>query len=123
LGYKIAWPPNSKEDLKCIKEYIVANFSTKTANKALNEILDSVEPLALSPEIGINFDKRLGKKLDAEFTTRLLILDRNLIFYLVNEGLQEIYVLRVLNARQDYMRFIAKLEQESQKYVKKWRNQ
>lgn len=123
MDFELNYSPEVQEDLEHLYAYVKENFyADEIAQKSIDEILDGVDYLMRSPEIGIDFDKKIGRKIgreiDDEYNTRLLILGRKLVFYLAYENEAEIYVLRVLNARQDYMRFISQLSKNMTKHKK-----
>lgn len=120
MAYKVNFSPESQEDLEKLADYIRENFySDKIARKAVSEILDGVDNLVTSPLLGLDFDKKIGRRIDEVHETRMLILGRNLVFYLVNTETDETYVLRILDARQDYMLFIGKIADQIDKKKEK----
>ena len=92
------------EDLHDIFVYIAENFySEAMGRRTVNDLIDSTAPLEEFPEIGVDADEKFGRKFISGQTTRLLIVEKYLIWYIIYK--KKVNVLRITNQRQD----IAKL--------------
>ena len=72
------------------------------ALKKLDEIEDRIQQLGDNPDLGINprylVLKRQGYKV--------LVLEKDLVFYKVNEARKEVTIYAVVDQRQDYLNII-----------------
>ena len=88
--------------LRRIVLYIAQNFGNDVALKKLDEIEDRIRQLGENPDLGINprylVLKRQGYKV--------LILEKDLVFYKVNEARKEVIIYAVVDQRQDYLNII-----------------
>ena len=82
--------------------HIAENFGNETALKKLDEIEESINRLAENPYIGMNPKymvlKRQGYKV--------LILEKDYVFYKINESEKVVTVYAVTDHRQDYMKIL-----------------
>lgn len=82
--------------------YVAENFGNKAALEKLNDMEESINALADNPQIGIDprypVLKRQGYKV--------LILEKNLVFYKINESKKEVVIYAVVDQRQDYLNII-----------------
>ena len=80
----------------------VQNFGNDVALKKLDEIEDRIRQLGENPDLGIDprylVLKRQGYKV--------LILEKDLVFYKVNEARKEVIIYAVVDQRQDYLNII-----------------
>ena len=88
--------------LRKIILYIAQNFGNDVALKKLDEIEDRIQQLGDNPNLGINprylVLKRQGYKV--------LVLEKDLVFYKVNEARKEVTIYAVVDQRQDYLNII-----------------
>ena len=89
----------------CIRKivmYIARNFGEDIALKKLNDLEKNIYLLEDNPYLGIAprypVLKRQGYKV--------LILEKDLIFYKINEDKREIIIYAVVDQRQDYLNII-----------------
>ena len=89
----------------CIRKivmYIARNFGEDIALKKLNDLEKNIYLLEDNPYLGIAprypVLKRQGYKV--------LILEKDLIFYKINEDKKEIIIYAVVDQRQDYLNII-----------------
>jgi len=96
-------------DLEDTQSYIRETHSDEQAAIRIAQlVLDALEPLKDFPELGLNFDERIGEQLIEGHVTRLLIVKKKyLVFYLVLR--QDIYVLKFVNASTDYLNHLSRL--------------
>ena len=105
MGHLINYIVDADRDIDNIFEYISRNFySENIARSTVQKIIGGIKKLSEIPDLGVSLDRKLGRKLNHEVEIRMLILDQYLAFYFEDKG--EIFIMRVLNAKQDYMRFL-----------------
>ena len=82
--------------------YVAENFGNDVALEKLNNLEKSILTLGDNPDIGTQPKypvlKRQGYKV--------LILEKNLVFYKVNENKKEVIIYAVVDQRQDYLNII-----------------
>ena len=102
LKYHIIRTDTADEGLRKIILYVAANFGNKVALEKLDDIEASINKLANDPYIGIipryPLLKRQGYKV--------LILDKDLFFYKIDEANKEVIIYAVVDQRQDYINII-----------------
>lgn len=81
---------------------MAANFGNKFALEKLDDIEERINALADNPHMGVEprypVLKRQGYKV--------LILEKNLVFYKINESKKEVVIYAVVDQRQDYLNII-----------------
>ena len=94
MKYNVVRTDTADAGLRKIVLYIAQNFGNDVALKKLDEIED--------PDLGIDprylVLKRQGYKV--------LILEKDLVFYKVNEARKEVIIYAVVDQRQDYLNII-----------------
>ena len=102
MKYKIVRTDTADAGLRKIVLYIAQNFGNDMALKKLDEIEDRIQQLGDNPDLGINprylVLKRQGYKV--------LVLEKDLVFYTVNEARKEVTIYAVVDQRQDYLNII-----------------
>lgn len=82
--------------------YVAQNFGNDIALEKLDEIEDNISILADNPYIGSEPKypvlKRQGYKV--------LILEKNLVFYKIDEQNKKVIIYAVVDQRQDYLNII-----------------
>lgn len=95
---EIKYTPEARDDLKNIKEYITCEFdSEELTTRILKEITGAVHNLAVFPNMGASVSDTT--EIATEY--RCMFCKKNYIFYRV--GKDTIYIVRILNERQDFM--------------------
>jgi plasmid stabilization system protein ParE len=91
------------QELKEIKTHIEEKlFSKQSAQELASKIMNDLQFLKTAPELGINFDERIGRQLTKKHTLRMYIIDKkHLIFYVALP--KQIYVLHIVNTKTDYL--------------------
>ena len=99
MGYKVLRTDTADSLIRRIILYIAENFGKEVAVRKLNELESSILMLADNPYIGeeprYTVLRRQGYKV--------LILEKNLVFYKINEENREVTVYAVVDQRQDYL--------------------
>ena len=102
MKYNIVRTDTADAGLRKIILYIAQNFGNDVALKKLDEIEDRIPQLGDNPDLGINprylVLKRQGYKV--------LVLEKDLVFYKVNEARKEVTIYAVVDQRQDYLNII-----------------
>ena len=102
MKYHIIRTDTADEGLRKIILYVAANFGNKEALEKLDDIEANINKSANDPYIGINprypLLKRQGYKV--------LILDKDLVFYKIDEANKEVIIYAVVDQRQDYINII-----------------
>ena len=102
MKYNIIRTDTADEGIRKIILYVAANFGNKVALKKLDDIEANINKLANDPYIGINprypLLKRQGYKV--------LILEKDLVFYKIDEANKEVIIYAVVDQRQDYINII-----------------
>lgn len=102
MKYHIIRTDTADEGIRKIILYVAANFGNKVALEKLDDIEAIINKLANDPYIGINprypLLKRQGYKV--------LILEKDLVFYKIDEANKEVIIYAVVDQRQDYINII-----------------
>lgn len=102
MKYHIIRTDTADEGIRKIILYVAANFGNKVALEKLDDIEENINKLANDPYIGINprypLLKRQGYKV--------LILEKDLVFYKIDEANKEVIIYAVVDQRQDYINII-----------------
>ena len=102
MKYHIIRTDTADEGIRKIILYVATNFGNKVALKKLDDNEANINKLANDPYIGINprypLLKRQGYKV--------LILEKDLVFYKIDEANKEVIIYAVVDQRQDYINII-----------------
>lgn len=102
MKYNIVRTDTADAGLRRIVLYIAQNFGNDVALKKLDETEDRIRQLGENPDLGINprylVLKRQGYKV--------LLFEKDFVFYKVNEARKEVIIYAVVDQRQDYLNII-----------------
>lgn len=102
MKYKVIRTETADAHIRKIILYVAENFGSEVALNKLEELEQSILELGNHPSIGVEprylVLKRQGYKV--------LILEKNLVFYKVNEDKKEVIIYAVVDQRQDYLNII-----------------
>ena len=102
MKYNVVRTDTADAGLRKIVLYIAQNFGNDVALKKLDEIEDRIRQLGENPDLGIDprylVLKRQGYKV--------LILDKDLVFYKINEAEQTVIIYAIVDQRQDYLNIL-----------------
>ena len=102
MRYKVLRTDTADALIRNIVLYIAENFGNETALSKLEDLERSILKLAENPYIGTDprytVLKRQGYKV--------LILEKDLVFYKIDEDKKEVTVYAVADQRQDYLSII-----------------
>lgn len=102
MKYEVMRTDTADAGIRKIILYVAQNFGNKVALEKLNEIEQRILELGEDPYIvtspGYLVLKRQGYKV--------LILEKDLVFYKIDEENKEVVVYAVVDQRQDYLNII-----------------
>ena len=102
MKYKVMRTDTADAGIRKIILYVAQNFGNKVALEKLDEIEKRILELGEDPYIGTSprylVLKRQGYKV--------LILDKDLVFYKIDEENKTVIVYAVVDLRQDYLNII-----------------
>ena len=102
MRYKVLRTDTADALIRNIVLYIAENFGNETALSRLEDLERSILKLAENPYIGTDprytVLKRQGYKV--------LILEKDLVFFKIDENKKEVTVYAVVDQRQDYLSII-----------------
>lgn len=102
MKYNVIRTDVADSQIRNIILYVAEKFGNDVALKKLDDLEKSILALGDNPNIGTEPKylvlKRQGYKV--------LILEKDLVFYKVNESKQEVIIYAVADQRQDYLNII-----------------
>ena len=102
MRYNIVRTDTADAGIRKIVLYVAQNFGNEVALRKLDEIEERILRLGDEPYIGVDprypVLKRQGYKV--------LILEKDLVFYKVDEIKKEVVIYAVVDQRQDYLNII-----------------
>lgn len=102
MSYRIVRTDTADAGIRSVILYIAQNFGKEVALQKLDKLEHSIAGLEQNPYIGVTprylVLKRKGYKV--------LILDKNLVFYKINEEKKEVVLHAVVSQKQDYINII-----------------
>ena len=102
MRYKIVRTDTADAGIRKIVLYIAQNFGNEIALKKLDEIEEIILRLGDEPYIGVDPRYPVLKRQGY----RVLILEKDLVFYKVDEVKKEVVIYAVADQRQDYLNII-----------------
>ena len=100
--YKILRTDTADEQLRQIVMYIAGNFGNQVALDRLDRIEADILRLADNPYIGQDPKDRLLRRQGY----KVLILEKDLVFYKIDEEAGTVTVYAIFDHRQDYLSII-----------------
>lgn len=102
MKYTIIRTDTADVGIRKIVLYVAANFGNKVALEKLDDIEKKINELVDNPYIGLDPKypvlKRQGYKV--------LILEKDLVFYKIDESKKEVMIYAVVDQRQDYLNIL-----------------
>ena len=99
MNYKVIRTETADAQIRKIILYVAENFGREVA---LEELEQNLLDLGMYPQKGVDprylVLKRQGYKV--------LVLEKNLVFYKIDEGNKEVVIYAVVDHRQDYLNII-----------------
>lgn len=102
MNYTIVRTDMADIGIRKIVMYIARNFENDVALQKLDYLENSILLLADNPYLGIIPKYRVLKRQGY----RVLILDKDLVFYKIDESKKEVIIYAVVDSRQDYLSII-----------------
>lgn len=104
-GYEVIIAPDVLDKIEQIENYIAENFSIELAKKRTVDIFDSLGGLELFPELGFDFDSKIGRCVDNRVKTRGIILKQQYIaLYYVEVQKKRVTVTHLFSTKEDYLK-------------------
>lgn len=102
MKYEVIRTEKADAQIRKIVLYVAENFGSEVALKKLEKLEQSITDLGNNPLKGVEprylVLKRQGYKV--------LILEKNLVFYKINELKKQVIIYAVVDQRQDYLNII-----------------
>jgi len=102
VDYEIYRTETADLSLRKIILYIASNFSNDVALSKLDEIEAGINRLSTSPYLGALAKEPVLKRKGY----RVLVLEKNYVFYKIEENRKRIIVSLITDQRQDYLGII-----------------
>lgn len=102
MKYKVMRTDTADAGIRKIILYVAQNFGNKVALEKLDEIEKRILELGEDPYIGTSPRYLVLKRQDY----KVLILDKDLVFYKIDEENKTVIVYAVVDQRQDYLNII-----------------
>ena len=97
----LVFTPDAIEDLEEIKDYISLVLKNPvSANKIVNGILDEIERLSESPELGVNFVSKAGFPTDL----RYLVVEKYIV--VCRNEKDVVRVIHVFYGKRNYLKIL-----------------
>lgn len=102
MKYKVVRTETADAQIRKSILYVAENFGKEVALEKMEELERNFLDLGLYPQKGVEprylVIKRQGYKI--------LVLEKNLVFYKINEEKKEVTIYAVVDQRQDYLNII-----------------
>ena len=102
MKYRVVRTDTADEQIRKIILYINENFGAEIALQKLDELEESILHLGENPDIGTIPRYHILRQQGY----RVLILEKNLVFYKVDDAIKRVIVYAVVDQRQDYLNII-----------------
>ena len=102
MRYEIIRTDLADSQVRSIILYVAEKFGNNIALQKLNDLEEGILALADNPDLGVEprylVSRRQGYKV--------LILEKDLVFYKINEQHKKVIIYAVVDQRQDYLNII-----------------
>lgn len=102
MKYKVIRTETADAQIRKIILYAAENFGNEVALEKLEELEQNLLDLGLYPKKGVDPRYLVLKRQGY----RVLVNEKNLVFYRVNEEKKEVIIYAVVDQRQDYLNII-----------------
>lgn len=102
MGYKIVRTDTADAGIRKIILYVAQNFGKEVALEKLDEIEIRINHLADNPYMGTDLKYPVLKRQKY----KVLMLEKDLAFYKIDEVNKEVIIYAVVDQRQDYLNII-----------------
>jgi toxin ParE1/3/4 len=100
--YRIVRTDTADTGIRKIILYLAQSFGNETALEKLDQMEEKILALAEDPYLGVEPRYPVLKRQGY----RILILEKDLVFYKVHEAEKEVVIYAVVDQRQDYLNII-----------------
>ena len=104
---QLVYTPQALEDLQLMRTNIISQFGAEAAKKSVKHFTKTLRSLERFPRMGF----RLEKKVLFPTDYFCLFIQPNYVFYRIDTD--AIYIIRILNQRQDFTRILFSADKES----------
>lgn len=102
MKYNVIRTETADEQIREIILYIAEKFGNEVALDKLSQLEKGINNLRDNPRMGIDPHYRLLKRQGF----KVLIVEKNLVFYKINNEQKEIIIYAVVDQRQDYINIV-----------------
>ena len=102
MKYEVIRTDTADAGIRKIILYVAANFGNEVALEKLDEIEKQILELGENPHIGAEPKYLLLKRQGY----KVLVLEKDLVFYKIDEENKKVVVYAVVDQRQDYLNII-----------------
>ena len=102
MKYSVIRTDVADEQIRNIILYVAEKFGRKVALEKLTSLEENILALGDNPHMGTEPGYRVLKRQGY----KVLILEKNLIFYKIKEGKKEVIIYAVVDQRQDYLNIV-----------------
>lgn len=106
MKYKLIRTDGFSIQLEDILDHIEKNFGNEATRKALGRLKKSMQSIENNPFIGFE----IASKILIRTKWRALIVDKNIIFYIVDDTNKRIILCAIVDQRTDYTDIIKELK-------------
>lgn len=97
MNYRLIWTPLGQTDLRELRWYITNNlYNSTAADKIYNEIVKRAKDLTYDPYIYRLYEFEPYRSMGL----RLFYVKKYIIYYMVDEALKTVSIVRIANGRQ-----------------------
>ncbi len=114
---RITFTPESLHDLEEIKAQLDSEYGNDIEQKILKSILNDISRLERFPET----DVKLFERFDIKTDYKCIYSNKNYIFYRLED--KYIRIIRILNARRDFLYILFGIQMTSEESEKYWDDQ
>ena len=102
MAYRVIRTDTADSLIRKIVLYVAENFGNETALEKLDELEQGISSLGKNPYIGVQPGYRILRRQGY----RVLILEKDLVFYKVDEEDKTVTIYAVVDQRQDYLSIV-----------------
>ena len=110
----ITLTPEALNDIEGIKEHIVVEYGTDSANKITKAIFKDIKRLAKYPNTDIKLFERFGIETDY----KCIYSNKNYVFYRLEGDI--VRIIRVLNEKRDFLYVLLGIRMRSDESEEYW---
>ena len=102
MEYNVFRPDTADVGIRKVILYVAQNIGNNVALDALDKIENGILQLKSNPHLGV--DPKYPVLRRARY--KVLILEKNLVFYKIDEANMQVIIYAVVDQRQDYLNII-----------------